>query len=220
MMGKILTVATSRGGAGKTVLSALLAANLARMGLRVAVVDADPNQTFSTLVRSGYQGPPFKLVSETRQAEIVDVAQDHVETHDVCLIDTAGFGNQTANAGMALADMVLIPCMPDRGGVVEASKTAKLVTSFAKAARRDIPYRIVRTRWVPSRIGPREATRDLEELGLPVLSRFIPALSKFDNMFFDGAIPTQGNVGFEMVKMIRELITLGVIPARTEIEAA
>ena len=215
-MGIILTVATSRGGAGKTVLSALLAANLSRRGYRVCVVDADPNQTFSLLVKSGYRGPDFNLVSETRHEEIVEVAQDQADSHDVCLIDTAGFGNQTANFAMSMSDLVLIPCMPDRGSVVEASKTAKLVTSFAKAGRRDIQYRIVRTRWIPKRVGPRETLRDLDDLQLPVLKRFVPSLATFDSMFFDGQVPTGGTAGFEIGRIIDELVSLGVIPAVEE----
>jgi chromosome partitioning protein len=219
-MGQILTVATSRGGAGKTVLSALLAANLAKLGYRVAVVDADPNQTFSTLVRSGYRGPKFDLLTETRHEEIVEVAQDQADAHHICLVDTAGFGNQTANFAMSMSDMVLIPCMPDRGSVVEANKTAKLVASFAKAGRREILFRVVRTRWVPTRIGPREALRDLEDLKLPVLTRYVPAMSRFDNMFFDGDVPTGGTAGFEVGRMIDELIELGAIPAQIEHEVA
>jgi cellulose biosynthesis protein BcsQ len=153
-------------------------------------------------------------VGETRHEEIVGVAQDHADTHDICLIDTAGFGNQTANFAMSMSDVVLIPCMPDRGSVVEAAKTAKLVASFAKAGRREIGYRIVRTRWVPGRIGPREAMRDLEDLGLPVMRRHVPALSRFDNMFFDGDVPTGGTAGFETGRLIDELVEIGAVPAK------
>ena len=44
-MSTIVTIAQSKGGAGKTTLAALLAPNLAASGYRVAVVDSDRNQS-------------------------------------------------------------------------------------------------------------------------------------------------------------------------------
>jgi chromosome partitioning protein len=62
------------------------------------------------------------------------------ESHDVVLVDTAGFENLTAASAIGMADYVLIPCMPDRGSVRETLRTAQQVTSLAKAARRPIPH--------------------------------------------------------------------------------
>ncbi len=168
-MGQILTIATSKGGGGKTTLAACLAANLAAQGYRVSVVDADPNATFSDW-HSVYEGPPFICVAEARHIEVVDVAQAHADAHDVVLVDTAGFGNLTAASAMGAADYVLIPCMPDRGSIREALRTAQQTDSLARAARRAIPYRIVLTQWREGGLVER-ATLDelavLPQLALP-----------------------------------------------------
>ncbi|MBV1800708.1 AAA family ATPase [Siccirubricoccus sp. G192] len=52
-----MTVASTKGGAGKTTIVMALAGTLAAEGLRVAVVDADPNRAYALLGRAGLRGP-------------------------------------------------------------------------------------------------------------------------------------------------------------------
>jgi len=212
-MGQILTIATSKGGGGKTTLAACLATNLAAQGYRVAVVDADPNATFSDW-HSVYEGPPFVCVAEARHVEVVDVAQAQADAHDVVLVDTAGFGNLTAASAMGAADYVLIPCMPDRGSIREALRTAQQTDSLARAARRAIPYRIVLTQWREGGLVERATLDELAEL--PQLAPRLPFLSGFRKASFDGKVPVTGRIGHEADKLIAERAQLGAIPALAE----
>lgn len=212
-MGQILTIATSKGGGGKTTLTACLAANLAAQGYRVAVVDADPNATFSDW-HSVYEGPPFVCVAEARHIEVVDVAQAQADAHDVVLVDTAGFGNLTAASAMGAADFVLIPCMPDRGSIRETLRTAQQTDSLARAARRAIPYRIVLTQWREGGLVERATLDELVEL--PQLAHRLPFLSGFRKSTFDGKVPVTGRIGHEADRLIAELARLGALPALTE----
>jgi chromosome partitioning protein len=121
-MGRIITIASSKGGGGKTALACCLAPNLAVHGYTVGVIDADPNATFAAL-HAAYQGPSIRCQAEARDIPVVDLAQGWAESMDVVMVDTAGFGNLTAAAAMGAADHVLVPCMPDRGSTREAAKT-------------------------------------------------------------------------------------------------
>lgn len=212
-MGQILTIATSKGGGGKTTLAACLAANLAAQGYRVAVVDADPNATFSDW-HSVYEGPPFACVAEARHIEVVDIAQAQADACDVVLVDTAGFGNLTAASAMGAADFVLIPCMPDRGSIREALRTAQQTDSLARAARRAILYRIVLTQWREGGLVERATLDELAEL--PQLAHRLPFLSGFRKATFDGKVPVTGRIGEEAYKLIAELAQLGAIPTLAE----
>src|SRR4051812_20361041 len=132
-MGHIITVASSKGGNGKTAACCLLAPGLAARGYRVGVVDADPNANFSAWHET-YTGPGIRCQAEARDVQVVDLAQAWADELDVVLIDTAGFSNLTAAAAMGCADYVLVPAMPDRGSTREASRTVEKVASLARAA--------------------------------------------------------------------------------------
>src|ERR687894_659310 len=132
-MGSIVTVAQSKGGAGKTTLVSALGPNLAAAGYRVAVADSDRNQSFAGWHAQAYEGPDLTVATEV---DHVRVAGGLAEEHDVVLVDTAGFENLTAASAIGMADFVLIPCMPDRGSVRETLRTAQQVASLSKAARR------------------------------------------------------------------------------------
>jgi chromosome partitioning protein len=219
-MSSIVTVAQSKGGAGKTTLVAFLAPNLAAAGYRVAVVDSDRNQSFASWRENAYEGPVFTCHSEIDHIRVVDLAQAQAETHDVVLVDTAGFENLTAASAIGMADFVLIPCMPDRGSVREAMRTAQQVASLAKAARRAIPYGVVLTRWKARGLSERAALESLQESGLPCLDQAVSDLSDYTKLSFSGVVPLSGRVGEQAGRIIGELTAKGAIPLRPQARAA
>ena len=214
-MGSIVTVASSKGGAGKTTLVACLAANLAATGYRVAVVDADPNASITDW-HGLYAGPAIACIAEPRHVEVVDVAQAEADRHDAVLIDTAGFGNLTAAAAISVADYVLIPCMADRGNVREAIRTAQQVASLSRAARRAIPFRIVPTQWSPGGLAEGAALDSLQAEELPVTQRFLPGLAAFRKASFTGTGLARGRVGTEVEALLAELVEIGALPEMPE----
>ncbi|HET6520639.1 MAG TPA: ParA family protein [Geminicoccaceae bacterium] len=211
-MGIIIACAQSKGGSGKTTLVSCLAADLATSGYRVCVVDSDRNQTFASWHASAYEGPAFTCVSEVDHIRVVDLAGEMAESHDVVLVDTAGFENLTAASAIGMADYVLIPCMPDRGSVRETLRTAQQVTSLSKAARRPIPHSVVLTRWKPRGLSERAALDSLREAGLPILDSMISDTAEYSKLSFSGAVPVTGKVRTQVSSLIEELRTKGVIP--------
>jgi chromosome partitioning protein len=65
---------------------------------------------------------------------------------DLVLVDTAGFGNLSANVAMTSADAVLVPALSGEADITEAEKTIRLVARLARAARRDIAARVLLNR--------------------------------------------------------------------------
>ena len=198
-MGSIVTVAQSKGGAGKTTLVSALAPNLATAGYRVAVVDSDRNQSFASWHAQAYEGPPLTCVSEIDHIKVVDLAGEQAERHDVVLVDTAGFENLTAASAIGMADFVLIPCMPDRGSVRETLRTGQQVASLSRAARRAIPHSVVLTRWKQKGLSERAALDSLAEAGLPILEQALSDLSDFSKLSFSGTVPLSGKVGGQAI---------------------
>lgn len=212
--GRVLTVASGKGGTMKTGLVTVLAVVLASRSYRTAVVDADPNQSFARWFRTAYEGPPLTCTTEINHEEIVHHALAQADAHDAVLIDTAGFGNQTAGMAIGVADAVLIPCMPDRSSIVEAVKTARQASSFAKVRGRDIPARVVRTRWNPRGLAERAATQDLEQEKLPMLEQHLSVSADMAKITFTGVVPLTGRIAIEVEALVAELVALKCLPVR------
>jgi chromosome partitioning protein len=212
--GSVLTVASGKGGTMKTGLVTVLGVVLATRGYRIAVVDADPNQSFVRWFKTAYEGPKLTCTTEISHEEIVHHALAQAEEHDVVLIDTAGFGNQTAGMAIGVADVVLIPCMPDRSSIAEAVKTARQASSFAKVRGRDIPARVVRTRWNPKGLAERAAVQDLEQERLSLLNQHMSVSADVAKISFTGVVPTTCRTATEADIIIAELIALRVVPSK------
>lgn len=211
-MGSILTVASGKGGCAKTTTTKVLAASLAAAGYKVAVVDADRNQSFASWVSEAYEGPAFTTRSEIDHVRVVDVAGELADTHDVVMVDTAGFENLTAASSIGMADHVLIPCMPDRDNIREAIRTAQQVASLSKAARRTIPYSVLPTRWKANGLVERATLENLQAEKLPVLEHALADLTDFIKLSFSGSVPLRGKVAQQVSALITELAAKGAIP--------
>jgi chromosome partitioning protein len=109
---RILTIASQKGGAGKTTLAAHLAVEAERAGAGpVAIVDTDPQGSLAAWWNSREAPTPlFASVEITRLPE-------HLRTLDrrqvqLVVIDTPPALTDMIRAAIAVADLVLIPARP------------------------------------------------------------------------------------------------------------
>jgi chromosome partitioning protein len=218
-MGTILTIASSKGGSGKTTLAQCLVANLAKLGYRLTVIDADANATFGEWHTNIYKGPAFGCIGECRQYEAVDIAQAEADKSDVVLIDT-GFYSHTVALAIAAADFVLIPTRPDRGSICEAIRTARNVEKLAGAVGYALPYRLIGTQWRDGGLIEGAAFKALADEKMPVLTRTLPNLTAFGEASYTGRVPVSGRAGLEVNAIITELVGLRAIPARKQARRA
>jgi chromosome partitioning protein len=139
-MMSVITVATQKGGAGKTLLCQVLASLLAA-DMRVVAIDADPTGALSRWAEKAYEGAAFEVVAEADETRLAHLIAAKAETADLVVVDTAGFGNRAATVAMTSADAVLVPSLVGEADITEAERTVGLVSALARAARRDIPVR-------------------------------------------------------------------------------
>jgi chromosome partitioning protein len=214
MAAKVLTVTSTKGGAGKTTIVMALAGTLAAEGLRVAVVDADPNRTYASWAEGVYEGPPVAIRAEADEARLADAIDEVAPEADLVLVDTAGFGNRAALLAMAAADAVLVPCTPSRADVEQAAKTLQLLDGTARAARRAIPARVVPSRLKHATAVSRHVVAELDAATLPRTAAGIGDRVAFAEMTFSGRVPAGGDAGQEVAALVEELRGLGWIPAK------
>src|SRR4051794_29677458 len=78
----VLVIASSKGGPGKTTLSALILGTLAAEGLPVVAIDADPTGGLHRWATKTYEGPAFEChaeADEERLAHLIGSAAARAE---------------------------------------------------------------------------------------------------------------------------------------------
>ncbi|ATR19257.1 CobQCobBMinDParA nucleotide binding domain protein [Roseomonas sp. TAS13] len=205
----IITVASSKGGPGKTTLSQIIAGTLAARGVSVAVLDADPTAGLSRWASRLYEGAAFVCHHEPDEAKLAHLIHRMAQEAEVVVVDTAGFGNRAATVAMTAADGVLIPMVPGEGDVTEAARTVELVAGVASAARREIPARVVLNRVRSSTALSKHAAA--EAATLPKLAASLSDLVAYGEMGFSGRMPA-GKAGAEAAALVDELRELGWLP--------
>ena len=116
MVAKIITVAQQKGGAGKTTMTAHLAACWAQGNKRVAVVDIDPQGSLGSwyTVREATLGADetgmhYVAISGWRVRNELDKLR---QQYDVIVIDSPPHADAEARTAIRAADLVVIPLQP------------------------------------------------------------------------------------------------------------
>ena len=124
----VITLASGKGGVGKTLAAISLGAALAAEGADVALLDADPNRGAHRWATETYgRGKLTGLCRGRRPNGWPNWCQQLAERHAVLIADTAGFGNRSTVICIGAADGVLVPATPGEGDIVEAQKMVAYV---------------------------------------------------------------------------------------------
>jgi chromosome partitioning protein len=209
----VLTIASSKGGPGKTTVAMLLAGALAAEGGEVLVLDADPTQALSRWAKNAYEGPPIETVAEVDETQLAHIINKRAETAPVVIVDTAGFGNRAATVAMTSADAIIVPSLAGEADVTEAEKTIRLAGGLARAARRDIPARVLLNRVKRTQLA-RHASQEMISAGLPRIEATLSDLVIYGEMSYSGRIPTNGAAAAEIAALVAELRSLGWLPSK------
>jgi chromosome partitioning protein len=126
-MAIVITVAQQKGGAGKTMIAANLAALLAASA-RVALLDIDPQKSLARwhalrAERAGAAAISFADVAGWRLAATLDKLR---ASHDVVLIDSPPHVETDARLAVRGAGLVIVPVQPSLPDLWAAEGTFKL----------------------------------------------------------------------------------------------
>jgi chromosome partitioning protein len=136
-MALVITVAQQKGGAGKTMIAANLAAFWAT-SRRVALLDIDPQRSLTRwhAVRAATNKPAAAIhlsdVAGWRMAAELDRLRD---AHDVIIIDSPPQIETEAKLAIRAADLVLVPLQPSLPDLWAAEGTLKLALAERRPAR-------------------------------------------------------------------------------------
>lgn len=171
---KTITVTQRKGGVGKTTIAICVAAELARRGHDVAVVDGDPQRSASHWAELGnLEFPVYEMALEQISVSVWAQQVRNIEA-EVVVIDTAPNAREMG-ASIALANLILVPCTPS-GLDLDATLQTLAIINAARERRRDR----IKVILVPNRLDRRtlEGRQLLDELrtfgetvGPPIASR-------------------------------------------------
>lgn len=201
----VVTVATTKGGVGKSTTIVNLAAAAWQSGASVVVFDCDP-QKHSKMMLSRYlermsedypdrikARKELRIVDDSTQENLLDRLAEANEKYDLALIDLQGSANQMMLISMTESDLVIIPVQPSSLDIDGAALAWANVRHASRISRRPITGRIFFVR-VQAAIRPKVLTETLkhfEEMGIPVMGAQFVERTAFKESTFDGKFPSE-----------------------------
>ena len=182
----IISIATTKGGSGKTTTAFCLADHWRRAGLNVACLDTDPAKSLTSWLE--VMGRPF-LCRFVDEDDILDAASEAEAGADVVVIDVAGTLSRGMSYALSVSSGVLIPCKPDLKDIVACGRTKLLVDNAIKQRRRinsdeNIPHAVLLTQ-TNRRANVTVTSRDqLALVQAPVLLADIPMRTAYQQASF------------------------------------
>ncbi len=168
----IIVTASSKGGAGKSTLTLVLAQALDAMGATVTIIDADPNRPILRW-RKGRSASTVQVVGDVTESSIIKIIREQSAKRQFVMVDLEGTANRLVSRAITQADLVLIPLQASALDSNEASRAVGLIQEEEEAlSGRIIPFRIIMTRTNPQITTKIEAGiyRSLSKAGIPLMS--------------------------------------------------
>jgi chromosome partitioning protein len=166
-MGQTITVATMKGGSGKSTIASCLAVHWYLSGRDTTIIDADPQRSI------------VRLASRERALGGVPVVEDATEDawkrarslaapDRSIIIDTPGFRSPATLACLAAADFLLVPV---KASPLDIDRMLDTLNSLIDSAggRRPI-FRCVLTQTTRESVIAKHIRGELVEAGFPVLN--------------------------------------------------
>lgn len=210
-MTKIITLTTSKGGAGKSTLTRNLGAHWVNLGHKVVVIDADPQG--SIISRHNTKGPLKDMVVVADPEEsISNTINEFRNKSDFILIDTGGFRNKTTVRALSETDLALIPLKPsadDVAGAVETHNLIEELNQTPERAGKPITYRMILTMTVQGTTISKHVRSELREIGYLLIDSEMPQRVAYPEAAISGLSPCildpEGPAARDIAAIVSEL---------------
>lgn len=207
----IIGVLNQKGGVGKTTLSVNIAANLARRGARVLLLDADPQGSALDWQAARQGDPLFSVVGLPRATIHKEMAQLSKD-YDHVVIDSAPRVTELARSAIMASDVVIIPVQPSPYDIWAADEICKLIAE-ASVFKENIKSCFAINRKIANTAIGRDVREALGAYDIPTLKtaitqRVIFAEAAATGLALFEADPNSPAVA-EIEKLTNELLEMG-----------
>jgi chromosome partitioning protein len=161
--GSIITVATMKGGSGKSTVASCLAVHWHLQGRRPSILDADPQRSIARLAARERALGGVPVVEDTTEAAWKTARQLSAAGQPV-VIDTPGFRSMTTLACIAITDFLLVPVKPSPFDVDRMLDTLDVLLKGERTV-----FRCLLTQTTRDSVIAKHIRSELTEVGLPLL---------------------------------------------------
>jgi chromosome partitioning protein len=186
-MRQIITVATMKGGSGKSTVASCLAIHWQLTDRNPAVIDADPQRSIARLAARERALGGVEVIEDS-SVDAWRTARKIASTGRQVVIDTAGFRSQATLACIAAADFLLVPVKASPLDFVGLLFTLISLIDGSGAPR---PlYRCLLTQTTRDSVIAKHVRAELTEAGFPVLNTEMNNRVIYAEAALWGATPT------------------------------
>ena len=140
-----MTVASPKGGAGKSTASVILATELAHAGAQISILDCDPNRSISIWAERSPLPPRISVRTDVGESEIVRTLKQEDADGCVVIVDLEGVASRLVSRAISQSDLVLTPMRATTLDATISVRALALVAEEEEALGRPIRQAVVFT---------------------------------------------------------------------------
>jgi chromosome partitioning protein len=195
----VVTVASPKGGAGKSTASVILATELAHAGAEIVILDCDPNRSITIWASRAPLPQRIAVRSDVGESEIVRTIKAQDADGRIVIVDLEGVASRLVSRAISQADLVLTPMRATTLDATIGVRALALVEEEQEALGRSIRHAIVFTMTRAIRSKQHNAIEaSLKEQSVDVVMPPLMERAAFSALFEFGGdlrtMPPQGNM--------------------------
>ena len=213
-MFRVITLATSKGGVGKSSLGRSLAAHWFSVGHKPALIDADPQRTLANRYDPKGRMGSVPVVAEPEE-RVGDTIEELGRRHAPVIVDTAGFRNRTTIGALVATNLAIIPLKPAVEDVDAAIATYDLIREINETEEREgrpIKVAMVLTMTMRGTVIARHVREQLGGAGYPLLKAEMLNRVAYPEAGIEGLSPSitdpDGAAARDIAAIVQELMKL------------
>ena len=141
----IVTVASPKGGAGKSTASVILGTELAYAGAQVTLLDCDPNKSITIWAERSKLPSRITVRSDVGESEIVKAIKQLDADGRIVIVDLEGVASRLVSRAISQADLVLTPMRATTLDATIGVRALALIEEEEEALGRSIRHAVVFT---------------------------------------------------------------------------
>jgi chromosome partitioning protein len=188
-----ISIASDKGGPGKTTTSCLIAAELALDGYRVSLLDCDVNQQAAAFGEKA-KIAGLVLIPDVNEHNILAILKKAEAESEIIMIDLPGGSSALALKAFHRSHFVLVPAQVSMPDVKAAMNTVKQIDDAQELAGAPIARALIWTRILPGfESVPVRTVRETVEkrTDTPIFKTSLMERAAYRDIHISGTVPRQ-----------------------------